>query len=56
MMQEDPAPPKDGASKEILKAVAIAGLSAVVTGFVAWGIDELKARFGNKPDDSSEDD
>lgn len=42
--------------KEIGKAVVIATLTAVVAGFVQWGIEELKERCKRKPEDEEKDD
>jgi hypothetical protein len=44
--------PKPGAPNPVRNAVAIAVLSAVGTGLVAWGIEELKKRFGSKVEKS----
>ncbi len=42
--------PKGPSRKEqIGMAVAIAGLSCLVSGLVNWGIHELQLRFGTKP-------
>lgn len=52
MIREEPppAPPPHSIGREIGVAVAIAALSAVVSGFVQWGIEELKA-LRAKPDE-----
>lgn len=42
----DDKPPKVG--EQIAVAVAIAALSALVSGLVTWGVDELRHRFGTK--------
>jgi hypothetical protein len=41
---DDFPPPRKG--EDVAKAVVIAGLSALITGLVTWGIDELRERFG----------
>lgn len=40
---------------EIMKAVAIAALSVVATKAVEWAFEELKARFGRKPEEKKAD-
>jgi len=47
-MMED-APPPPSPKEQIVVAVVIAGLSALATGLITWGVDELKQRFGSKP-------
>lgn len=40
----DAPPPQPSPGREVVKAAAIAGLSAVATGLATWAIEELKAR------------
>jgi hypothetical protein len=44
---QDPKGPSRG--EQIAIAVAIAGLSTLVSGLVGWGVEELRSRFGSKP-------
>lgn len=41
--------------EQIGMAVAIAGLSTLVSGLVHWGIHELQLRFGTKPEAHEKD-
>lgn len=45
-MNDEPKPPKMG--EQIAMAVTIAALSALVSGLVSWGVDELRIKFGTK--------
>jgi hypothetical protein len=47
--QDDPKPPSR--REQIGMAVTIAALSALATGLVSWGVEELKHRFGSKEKD-----
>lgn len=51
MFAQDPKPPSKG--EQIALAVAIAGLSALTTGLITWGVEELKHRFGSKKEKSN---
>lgn len=42
--------------EQIGMAVAIAGLSTLVSGLVHWGIQELQVRFGTKPETPEKND
>ena len=50
--QDDPKQPSRG--EQIGMAVAIAALSALATGLVSWGVEELKHRFGSKPEEQED--
>lgn len=45
-----PAKEKPNPWREISIAVAIAGLSAVATSAGEWIVDELRVRYGTKPE------
>lgn len=45
MLHQDNPGPKE----QITVAVAIAALSALATGLITWGVDELRQKFGSKP-------
>lgn len=51
--QDDPKQPSRG--EQIGMAVAIAALSTLASGLISWGIEELKHRFGSKPEEKSND-
>jgi hypothetical protein len=44
--RRDAEPPIHSPVVEVAKAVAIAALTAVFTGLVEWGIDELREKYG----------
>ncbi len=46
---DEELPPPVSTGKQIGIAVAIAGLSAVATNLIEWGVDELREAFGRKP-------
>lgn len=50
--QDDPKQPSKG--EQIALAVAIAALSTLASGLISWGVEELKHRFGSKPDEKEE--
>lgn len=45
--QEDPKQPSR--TETVVIAVVIATVTAFTTGLVGWGIQELKDKFGSKP-------
>jgi hypothetical protein len=47
--QDEPKQPS--AREQIGIAVAIAALSALTTGLIGWGVDELKKKFGSKTEE-----
>lgn len=49
-MNDDKGPSK---GEQIGMAVAIAALSTLASGLVAWGVQELQHAFGSKPKDDS---
>jgi len=49
--QDDPKQPSKG--EQIALAVAIAALSTLASGLVSWGVEELKHRFGSKPEEKN---
>lgn len=51
--QDDPKQPSRG--EQIGMAVAIAALSALATGLVSWGVEELRHRFGTRPKEEKSD-
>ncbi len=48
MFAQDPNPTP---RQQIGIAVAIAALSALSTGLIGWGIEELKKKYGSKPEE-----
>ncbi len=48
LYEQDPKQPSRG--EQIAIAVAIAGLSTLVSGLVNWGIQELQSKYGSKPE------
>lgn len=47
---DDDDKPGESIRRQIVTAVTIAGLSVLVTKLVEWGVDELRDRYGKKPD------
>jgi hypothetical protein len=54
MFAQDPKQPSK--REQIAMAVTIAALSALATGLVSWGVEELKQRFGTKPKEQDKKD
>lgn len=52
--QENPKQPSSG--ETIIIAVVIATVTAITTGLVGWGLQELKDKFGSKPQEKEESD
>jgi hypothetical protein len=52
--QDDPKQPDK--REQIVMAVTIAALSTLASGLVAWGVEELKHRFGSKPKEQDKTD
>lgn len=55
MLADEPTPPRGRSPREeIAVAVAIAGLSALASGLVHWGIDALRRRVDPEPPKETE--
>lgn len=48
MLVQDNKPPSAG--QQIAVAVTIAALSALCANLIGWGVEEMKRKFGSKPE------
>jgi len=48
MLLDPPPDDENDDARDLVYAVATAALTALVTGLVSWGVDELRARYGSK--------